>query len=105
MPCPVCDDKDHPIGWFDNLNETNKKRHIQRCGNSKANLCDQLTDLAQLSFLLLIIYRKHGTAFMTKDLYCDIQSAIQDAHVSVAIAQKTGFNGKMLLYMLGTDEV
>ena len=38
MPCPVCDDKDRPIGWFDSLNQINKKRHIQRCSSSKAKL-------------------------------------------------------------------
>ena len=73
--------------------------------NVRSNLCDQLTDLAQLSYMLFIIYRKHGTAFMTNDLYCDLQSTVQDSYICAAIAQKRGFDGKMLLYLLGTDQV
>jgi hypothetical protein len=41
----------------------------------------QLVDLAALAHYLLFIFRRHKTYFMTKDLYCDIQTTIQDAFI------------------------
>lgn len=44
----------------------------------------QLVDLATLAHYLFYIYRRNKTAFMTKDLYMDIQSTIQDAFICAA---------------------
>ena len=52
--------------------------------------------------LLLLIYRKQKTNFLTNDLYYDIQETIQDAYVCAAKMIK---NKQMIrsIYQLGTD--
>lgn len=73
--------------------------------DTQINLLDQLTNLSQLSFLLLILYRKHGTSFMMTALYQDIQSTIQDAYVCVAIFKSMAQSTPLLLLLLGTDQL
>jgi hypothetical protein len=48
------------------------------------NLSDQLVDLATLAHVLLFVYRRQQTKFMTNNLYCDIQSTIQDSFIAAA---------------------
>jgi hypothetical protein len=48
---------------------------------TKVSLEKQLVDLATLAHYLFYVYRRNKTAFMTKDLYMDIQSTIQDAFI------------------------
>ena len=52
--------------------------------DTKINLLDQLVNLSQLGFILLCIYRKHGSSFISKNLYLDMQSTVQDAYISAA---------------------
>ena len=71
----------------------------------KTNLLEQMVGLAQLSFMLLIIYRRNGTSFMTNDLYSDIQSTIQNAYVAAAYYRDLKYQNEndLLIYQLGTD--
>jgi hypothetical protein len=69
------------------------------------NLLDQLTSLALLAHLLLYIYRKHKTNFMTNDLYSDIQSTIQSVFITVAKFQSKNSDQSLYLYQLGTDQL
>lgn len=71
--------------------------------NPKISLLDQMINLAQLSFMLLIIYRRNGTSFITNDLYSDIQSTIQNAYVVAAYFRKCKSSSDLLIYQLGTD--
>jgi hypothetical protein len=52
--------------------------------DTKINLLDQLVNLSQLGFILLCIYRNHGSSFISKNLYLDMQSTVQDAYISAA---------------------
>ncbi len=45
------------------------------------SLENQLVDLASLAHYLFYIFRRNKTSFITKDLYMDIQSTIQDAFI------------------------
>ena len=67
------------------------------------NLLDQLTSLALLAHLLLYIYRKHKTNFMTNDLYSDIQSTFQSVFITVAKFQTKNSKQPLYLFQLGTD--
>ena len=71
----------------------------------KINLIDQLISLAKLAFMLLYIYRRNKNHFITKDLYCDIQSTIKDAFVCTAKYQKKETDIPLYLYQLGTDQL
>ena len=71
----------------------------------KINLLEQLVKLAQLGFMLLIIYRRNGSAAMTNDLYLDIQSTIQDAYIAASYFKKESPASDLLLYQLGTDQL
>lgn len=73
--------------------------------NPTINLLDQLTQLAYCSHLLLFIYRKWRTRFITRDLYMDIQSTIQDAFICVELFNRYDHRSKVYLYQLGTDQV
>lgn len=63
--------------------------------NPSINLFDQLMQLSYASFLLLFIYRKFKSSFLTKDLYSDLQSTIQDAFVCVSIYMKHNKKAKI----------
>ena len=65
----------------------------------------QLTNMSNLSHLLLIIYRKKQTQFLTNDLYNDIQSTIQDAYFSTAKIIDFISDARVYLYQLGTDQL
>ena len=54
------------------------------------NLIDQLMNMSYLSHLLLFIFRRHKTKFLTNNLYCDLQSTINDAFVVAAKYQDKG---------------
>ena len=69
------------------------------------NLLDQLFNMAKCSILLLHIYRKFRSKFMTKDLYKDIESTIQSCFVATKIFFSDDKNSKLFLYQLGTDEL
>ena len=71
--------------------------------NPKINLLVQMVNLAQLSFMLLIIYRRNGSSFITNDLYSDIQSTIQDAFVAASHFRVKRSENDFLIYQLGTD--
>ncbi len=72
----------------------------------KFSLMSQLVHLAKLSHILLYCYRRNATNFLDDNLYCDIQSTIQDAFVSAAIHhQHSKDEDKLYLYMLGTDQL
>ncbi len=73
--------------------------------NPKINLVDQLSQLAYASHLLLFIYRQHKTEFLTFQLYCDIQSIIQDAFKNAEFFNNHDKNAKLILAFLGTDEL
>ena len=73
--------------------------------NTKISLHDQLINLAILSHLLLFIFRRHKTNFMTKDLYMDIQSTIQDAFVVTSYFKSECPNKRLYLILLGTDQL
>lgn len=60
--------------------------------NLDINLIDQLLNLAHLSHLLLFIFRRHSTKFLTNNLYSDIQSTIADAFVVTAKFQLKGYS-------------
>lgn len=68
-------------------------------------MIDQLISLAKLAFMLLYIYRRNKNHFITKDLYCDIHSTIQDAFVCTAKYQKKETDISLYLYQLGTDQL
>lgn len=68
-------------------------------------LIDQLVGLAELSHLLLFIYRKSKSKFMTKDLYSDLQSTIQDAFICTSFFKTYNPNQKLHLMLLGTDQL
>ncbi len=69
------------------------------------HLSTQLLNLAELSFILLIIYRKYGTRFILTALYLDIQSTIQGAFVAVAYFKKICSSSPLYLHLLGTDQL
>jgi hypothetical protein len=71
----------------------------------KIDLFVQLYNLAQLSFILLIIFKKHGTKFMLGNLYLDIQSVIQDAFVAVAYFKSVTSTKPLYIHLLGTDQL
>lgn len=73
--------------------------------NCSINLLDQLSQLAYCSHLLLFIFRKWGTKFITKDLYLDLQSTIQDAFLVTEVFNRKNKNENVYLYQCGTDEV
>ena len=47
-------------------------------------------NMSYLSHLLLFIFRRHKTKFITNNLYCDLQSTINDAFVVAAKYQDKG---------------
>ncbi len=69
--------------------------------NPNINLCDQLVDLATLAHLLLFVYRRHLTKFMTNNLYSDLQSTIQDAFIAAAKFKLYTPLEDLLLILLG----
>ena len=69
------------------------------------NLIDQLLNMSHLSHLLLYIFRRHKSKFITKNLYCDLQSTIQDAFVVAAKFIEINSKADLLLYQLGTDQL
>ena len=69
------------------------------------NLLDQLVNIAKCSHLMFHIYRKHRAKFMTKDLYKDIQSTIQNCFLVVELFNNKDPLAKVYLYQLGTDEL
>ena len=71
--------------------------------NPKINLIDQLAKLAYCSHLMLFIYRKWKGKFMSKQLYMDIQSSIQDAFVAAHTMHHFDPNQNLYLFLLGTD--
>ncbi|CAF0901874.1 unnamed protein product [Brachionus calyciflorus] len=73
--------------------------------NPKLSLSIQLSNLACLSHLLLYVFRKHKTKYITNDLYHDLQSTVQDAFISTAIYQKKFSQKPLYLYQLGTDQL
>lgn len=73
--------------------------------NPTINLLDQLTQLAYCSHLMFFIYRKWKNKFLTKDLYLDIQSTIQDAFICAELFNRCDKNAKLYLYQLGTDQL
>ena len=74
--------------------------------DTKINLIEQLVNLSKLSFILIVIFRKHGRAFMTKMLYLDIQSTIQDSYIIAAwFKKKAQSDTDLLLFQLGTDQL
>ena len=56
--------------------------------NTTINLADQLHNLAILSHLLLFIYGRNKTNFLSNTLYLDIQMIVQDAFVCAAKNQR-----------------
>jgi hypothetical protein len=73
--------------------------------NPSISLFKQLCNLALLSHVILFVYRKHKTAFLTNDLYSDIQSTIQDAFVCAAKKVENNSTSPLFLYQLGTDQL
>ena len=69
------------------------------------NLFDQLIQLAYCAHLLFFIYRKWKKHFMTKDLYHDIQSTIQDAFIAAHKCQCLNPDLNVYLHLLGTDKL
>ncbi len=72
---------------------------------TKISLIDQLVNLSYLSHILLFVYRRQGTSFLTNALYSDIQSTIQDAFVCAAVYIEQNSDLLLFLYMLGTDQL
>ena len=54
------------------------------------SLIDQLLNMSHLGHLLLFIFRRYKTKFMTNNLYSDLQSTIADAFVVAAKFQQKG---------------
>lgn len=52
--------------------------------DTSISLFKQLCNLSLLSHILLFVYKKQRTLFLTNDLFCGIQSTIQDAFVCAA---------------------
>ena len=69
------------------------------------DISDQLLALSTLAYLLLVMYRKHGSNFITKDLYMDTQSCIQGAFIVAAWFKKLHPNRNCYLVLLGTDQL
>ena len=67
------------------------------------DLSKQLCNLSLAAYLLLFIYRKQKTNFLTNDLYYEIQETIQDAYVCAAKMIKKQTDNSLYLYQLGTD--
>ena len=72
---------------------------------TKISLIDQLIKLSQLAHIMLVVFRRHRTQFITNNLYTDIQSTIQDAFVSAAIFHENSSNSNLYLFMRGTDQL
>lgn len=70
--------------------------------DSTIDLNTQLHQLSKLAHLMLIIYRRQRTKFITNALYNDIQSIVQDAFIS---AVENNPDNKLYLYQLGTDQL
>ncbi len=73
--------------------------------NPLIDLFEQLCNLAILSHLLLFIFRRNKTDFITNSLYLDFQSIIQDAFVCVAKHKQQTSKEPLFLFQLGTDQL
>jgi hypothetical protein len=87
------------------LDKFDQKFLFGSIGDTQVNLLDQLVNLSELSFILIIIYRRHGGAFLTSQLYLDIQSTIQDAFITTAWFKKKAQSEPHLLFLHGTDQL
>ncbi len=73
--------------------------------NLKISLLKQLIQLAYCSHLILHIYRKWKSKFITRELYLDIQSTIQDTFLSVSIFKEKNPLVNLYTYQMGTDQL
>ncbi len=73
--------------------------------NPRVNINTQLVGLASCAHLMLFVYRKHKSKFMTLALFLDIQSTIQDAFNAARRFNVKGTIYKLFLFMLGTDQM
>lgn len=69
------------------------------------NISELLEGLACMAHLALVLFRENAAAFITRQLYHDVQQTIRCAFILVGQAQKVCPSLDFYLFQLGTDNV
>ncbi|TDL20789.1 hypothetical protein BD410DRAFT_870927 [Rickenella mellea] len=102
----------------DTLNPTERKQHealvvlghlldalVQPFVKVQLTLTQQVTNLSKYAHLAFILFRRHGTSFMTGQLYTDTQSMIKNAIFTIAKQQLLDCGQPLHLCQLGDDRL
>ncbi|KDN36505.1 hypothetical protein RSAG8_10801, partial [Rhizoctonia solani AG-8 WAC10335] len=73
--------------------------------NPTLSLSQQLTHLSTCAHLLFALYRLNGGAFISGQLYYDVQTTIKTAYFTVAKSQEIDPEGPVYLLQTGTDRL
>ncbi|KAH9910636.1 uncharacterized protein B0H18DRAFT_1176982 [Fomitopsis serialis] len=69
------------------------------------SLSDQLTHLSKFAHMSFALYLQHGSAFLSNQLYSDIQALIKAVYVCVARQQLLDDAQPFYLYQVGSDRL
>ncbi|KAJ7253987.1 hypothetical protein C8J57DRAFT_1076553 [Mycena rebaudengoi] len=73
--------------------------------NPDLSLSEQLTSLSKFGHIAFVLYRLHGSSFLSNQLYGDLQALVKAAFFCVAQQQNLDPEQAFYLYQLGSDRL
>jgi hypothetical protein len=73
--------------------------------NPELSLSEQLEYLSEYAHLSFALYRKHGSSFMSNQLYGDLQALVKSAFILVAQQKLLDKTKSFYVYQLGQDRI